>query len=115
MKTNWKTLLRYLPLALWLLILAANTANVCLNGSYWAAQPPSDYTAQMQFETRLAFLLTLTVLSWLPEWLLPQHGMPDNLYLAIAASVSTLGFYAQWYILLPRLLRRWKNRRGKAA
>jgi len=61
----------------------------------------------MQFETRLAFLLTLTVfsfplgtaavflLSWLPEWLLPQHGMPDNLYLAIAASVSTLGFYAQ--------------------
>jgi len=41
----------------------------------------------MQFETRLAFLLTLTVfsfplgtaavflLSWLPEWLLPQHAM----------------------------------------
>ena len=127
MKTNWKTLLRYLPLALWLLILAANTANVCLNGSYWAAKPPSDYTAQMQFETRLAFLLTLIVfscplgtaavflLSWLPEWLLPQHAMPDNLYLAIAASVSTLGFYAQWYILLPRLLRRWKNRRDKAA
>ena len=41
--------------------------------------------------------------------------MPDNLYLAIAESVSTLGFYAQWYILLPRLLRRWKNRRDKAA
>ena len=41
--------------------------------------------------------------------------MPDNLYLAIAASVSTLGFYAQWYILLPRLLRRWKNCRDKAA
>lgn len=28
MKANWKTLLRYLPLALWLLMLAANAVNL---------------------------------------------------------------------------------------
>ena len=101
--------------------------NVYQSDQYWATQPPSDHAMQMQFEVRLAFLLTLTVFSFplgtagvvlltlLPEWLLPQHGTPNNLYLAVVALLSTLGFYVQWYILLPRLLRRWKNWRNKAA
>ena len=101
--------------------------NVYQSDQYWATQPPSDHAMQMQFEVRLAFLLTLTVFSFplgtagivlltlLPEWLLPQHGTPNNLYLAVVALLSTLGFYVQWYILLPRLLHRWKNWRNKAA
>jgi len=57
----------------------------------------------------------VVLLTLLPDWLLPQHGTPNNLYLAVVALLSTLGFYVQWYILLPRLLRRWKNWRNKAA
>lgn len=64
MKANRQTLLRYLPLALWLLMLAANVVNVYLNEQYWAAQPPSDYAAQMRFEARLAFALILIYLSF---------------------------------------------------
>ena len=127
MNAKLKTLLRYLPLALWLLMLVANMVNVYQSDQYWATQPPSDRATQIQFEVRLAFLLTQTVFSFplgtagvvlltlLPDWLQPQHGTPNNLYLAVVALLSTLGFYVQWYILLPRLLCRWKNWRNKAA
>ena len=81
----------------------------------------------MKFEVWLLFSLTLyylsfplgsaavLLLSWLPEWLLPQQSLSDNLYLAVQALLATLGFYLQWYVVLPRLFRRWKRRRDKAA
>ena len=120
MKANRKNLLRYLPLA-------ANAVNLYQSEQYWTAQPPSDYAAQMRFEARLAFELVLIYLSfplgtaavfllvWLPEWLLPRHGASDNFYLAAVALLCTLCFYLQWYVVLPRLFRRWKQQRGKAA
>ncbi len=127
MKANRKNLLRYLPLVLWLLMLAANAVNLYQSEQYWTAQPPSDYAAQMRFEARLAFDLVLIYLSfplgtaavfllvWLPEWLLPRHGASDNFYLVAVALLCTLCFYLQWYVVLPRLFRRWKQQRGKAA
>ena len=51
----------------------------------------------MKFEVWLLFSLTLyylsfplgsaavLLLSWLPEWLLPQQSLSDNLYLAVQA------------------------------